>query len=49
MTFCAIFESMPSEPNVRRVSSPRVIVAAVIITAGRVLTCERSSPPEAAG
>ena len=40
---------MPSEPNVRRVSSPRVIVAAVIITAGRVLACERSSPPEAAG
>nr|GID86796.1 DNA mismatch repair protein MutT [Actinoplanes derwentensis] len=26
-----------------------MIVAAVIITAGRVLACERSAPPEAAG
>lgn len=29
--------------------SPRVIVAAVIITNGRVLACERSAPPEVAG
>ncbi|WP_203838394.1 (deoxy)nucleoside triphosphate pyrophosphohydrolase [Winogradskya humida] len=28
---------------------PRVIVAAVIVTDGRVLACERSAPPEAAG
>ncbi|MEU4421920.1 (deoxy)nucleoside triphosphate pyrophosphohydrolase [Actinoplanes sp. NPDC024001] len=40
---------MPSEQYVRRTSSPRVIVAAVIITAGRVLACQRSAPPEAAG
>jgi 8-oxo-dGTP diphosphatase len=36
----------------RPVSSPtsrRVIVAAVIIVAGRVLACERSAPPEVAG
>ena len=29
--------------------SPRVIVAAVIVVEGRVLACERSAPPEAAG
>ena len=29
--------------------SPRVIVAAVIIADGRVLACQRSAPPEAAG
>ncbi|MBG0561688.1 (deoxy)nucleoside triphosphate pyrophosphohydrolase [Actinoplanes aureus] len=40
---------MPSEQYVRPTSSPRVIVAAVIITAGRVLACQRSAPPEAAG
>ncbi|WP_173745411.1 (deoxy)nucleoside triphosphate pyrophosphohydrolase [Actinoplanes sp. TFC3] len=28
---------------------PRVIVAAVIVTHGRVLACERSAPPEVAG
>ncbi|WP_051167675.1 (deoxy)nucleoside triphosphate pyrophosphohydrolase [Actinoplanes sp. N902-109] len=28
---------------------PRVIVAAVIVTDGRVLACERSAPPEVAG
>ncbi|MFI5932906.1 (deoxy)nucleoside triphosphate pyrophosphohydrolase [Actinoplanes sp. NPDC051494] len=30
-------------------SLPRVIVAAVIVTDGRVLACERSAPPEVAG
>jgi 8-oxo-dGTP diphosphatase len=29
--------------------SPRVIVAAIIITGGRVLACERTAPPEVAG
>jgi 8-oxo-dGTP diphosphatase len=29
--------------------SPKVIVAAVIVTDGRVLACERSAPPEVAG
>ena len=32
-----------------RTSSPRVIVAAVIVVDGRVLACERSAPPEVAG
>jgi 8-oxo-dGTP diphosphatase len=40
---------MPSEQYVKPTPSPRVIVAAVIITAGRVLACQRSAPPEAAG
>jgi 8-oxo-dGTP diphosphatase len=40
---------MPPEPNVKTPPSPRVIVAAVIITDGRVLACQRSAPPEAAG
>ncbi|RAK32778.1 8-oxo-dGTP diphosphatase [Actinoplanes lutulentus] len=40
---------MPPEPNVKTSPSPRVIVAAVIITDGRVLACQRSAPPEAAG
>jgi 8-oxo-dGTP diphosphatase len=40
---------MPQERTVKQSRSPRVIVAAVIITDGRVLACERSSPPEAAG
>ena len=40
---------MPQERSVKQPRSPRVIVAAVIITGGRVLACERSSPPEAAG
>ena len=40
---------MRAEQYVKPTPSPRVIVAAVIITAGRVLACERSSPPEAAG
>ncbi|BCJ42865.1 DNA mismatch repair protein MutT [Actinoplanes ianthinogenes] len=40
---------MPSEQYVKAPSSPRVIVAAVIIAGGRVLACQRSSPPEAAG
>jgi 8-oxo-dGTP diphosphatase len=40
---------MPPERSVKQQRSPRVIVAAVIITDGRVLACERSAPPEAAG
>ncbi|MEU4687489.1 (deoxy)nucleoside triphosphate pyrophosphohydrolase [Actinoplanes sp. NPDC023714] len=40
---------MPPEPYVRTSMSPRVIVAAVIIADGRVLACQRSAPPEAAG
>lgn len=35
--------------HVSGASSPRVIVAAVIVMAGRVLACERSAPPEVAG
>jgi 8-oxo-dGTP diphosphatase len=40
---------MPSEQYVKRLPSPRVIVAAAIIEGGRVLACQRSAPPEAAG
>ena len=40
---------MAPEQHVRTVQSRKVIVAAVIITAGRVLACERSAPPEVAG
>jgi 8-oxo-dGTP diphosphatase len=40
---------MPSERSVNQPRSRRVIVAAVIITDGRVLACERSAPPEVAG
>src|SRR3982751_2115497 len=40
---------MPPEHPVNDKQSPRVIVAAVIITDGRVLACERSAPPEVAG
>jgi 8-oxo-dGTP diphosphatase len=40
---------MPSERTVNQPRSHRVIVAAVIITDGRVLACERSAPPEVAG
>src|SRR3954471_16623562 len=40
---------MPPEQHVKTVQSPRVIVAAVIITDGGVLACERSAPPEVAG
>jgi 8-oxo-dGTP diphosphatase len=40
---------MPPERTVKTPWSPRVIVAAAIIDAGRVLACERSAPPEAAG
>jgi 8-oxo-dGTP diphosphatase len=35
--------------HVNDVSLPRVIVAAVIVTDGRVLACQRSAPPEVAG
>ena len=35
--------------DVRQSRSRRVIVAAVIVMAGRVLACERSAPPEVAG
>jgi 8-oxo-dGTP diphosphatase len=34
---------------VNAAQSPRVIVAAIMITDGRVLACERSAPPEVAG
>ena len=40
---------MPGEQQVSIVRSRRVIVAAAIITDGRVLACERSAPPEVAG
>lgn len=40
---------MPLGQHVSSASSPRVIVAAVIVMAGRVLACERSAPPEVAG
>jgi 8-oxo-dGTP diphosphatase len=40
---------MPPEHSVNQRRSPKVIVAAVIITDGRVLACERSAPPEVAG
>ncbi|MEV6345829.1 (deoxy)nucleoside triphosphate pyrophosphohydrolase [Actinoplanes sp. NPDC051851] len=40
---------MPSEQYVKATPSPRVIVAAVMIRAGRVLAAQRSAPPEAAG
>jgi 8-oxo-dGTP diphosphatase len=40
---------MRSERHVSEPRSPRVIVAAVIVMAGRVLACERSAPPEVAG
>jgi 8-oxo-dGTP diphosphatase len=40
---------MPPEQHVSVVRSPKVIVAAVIITDGRVLACERAAPPEVAG
>jgi len=40
---------MPPKQHVNLTRSRKVIVAAVIITAGRVLACERSAPPEVAG
>ncbi len=40
---------MSQERHVNGRPSPRVIVAAVIMQAGRVLACERSAPPEVAG
>ena len=40
---------MPGEQHVSAVKSRKVIVAAAIITDGRVLACERSAPPEVAG
>jgi 8-oxo-dGTP diphosphatase len=40
---------MPGEQQVSIVRSRKVIVAAAIITDGRVLACERSAPPEVAG
>jgi 8-oxo-dGTP diphosphatase len=40
---------MAGEQQVKTVQSRKVIVAAVIITDGRVLACERASPPEVAG
>jgi 8-oxo-dGTP diphosphatase len=40
---------MRPEHHASAVRSPKVIVAAVIVTDGRVLACERSAPPEVAG
>jgi len=40
---------MPGEQHVKTVQSRKVIVAAAIITDGRVLACERASPREVAG
>jgi 8-oxo-dGTP diphosphatase len=40
---------MPSERPVSGPRSLRVIVAAIIVSDGRVLACERSAPPEVAG
>src|SRR4029453_8878989 len=40
---------MPPKQHVKPRGSRKVIVAAVIITEGRVLACERSAPPEVAG
>ena len=40
---------MPPKQHVKATWSRKVIVAAVIITDGRVLACERSAPPEVAG
>lgn len=40
---------MPPEQHVSALRSPKVIVAAAIITDGRVLACERAAPPEVAG
>jgi 8-oxo-dGTP diphosphatase len=40
---------MPPKHDVNEPQSRRVIVAAAIILAGRVLACERSAPPEVAG
>jgi 8-oxo-dGTP diphosphatase len=40
---------MPAEQHVSAPMSRRVIVAAVIVSGGRVLACERSAPPEVAG
>jgi 8-oxo-dGTP diphosphatase len=40
---------VPLERHVRPRKSLRVIVAAVIVTNGHVLACERSAPPEVAG
>jgi 8-oxo-dGTP diphosphatase len=40
---------MRPERHVNGHSSPRVIVAAIIVVDGRVLACERSAPREVAG
>jgi 8-oxo-dGTP diphosphatase len=40
---------MRGEQQVNAVKSRKVIVAAAIVAGGRVLACERSSPPEVAG
>src|SRR3954467_5896230 len=40
---------MPPRHHVKPHVSRKVIVAAVIVTEGRVLACERSAPPEVAG
>jgi 8-oxo-dGTP diphosphatase len=45
----AVCFPVPPEQHVSALSSRRVIVAAVIVTGGRVLACERSAPPEVAG
>jgi len=43
------FDLVPGEQQVSAVKTRKVIVAAAIITEGRVLACERSQPPEVAG
>ncbi|GIE99051.1 (deoxy)nucleoside triphosphate pyrophosphohydrolase [Paractinoplanes rishiriensis] len=40
---------MAGKQHVNALKSRKVIVAAAIITDGRVLACERSAPPEVAG
>ena len=40
---------MPPERHTSFVKSPKVIVAAAIVTEGRVLACQRAAPPEVAG
>jgi 8-oxo-dGTP diphosphatase len=45
----ALCIAVHTEHHVNSTSSPRVIVAAVIVADGKVLACERSSPPEVAG
>jgi 8-oxo-dGTP diphosphatase len=45
----ALCIAVPTEHHVSKQSSPRVIVAAVIVADRKVLACERSAPPDIAG